>query len=265
RDVQIRGHRIRLPLDVMLVATANPEDYTNRGRIITPLKDRFGAQIRTHYPRELSTELAVIRQEERAVEAPGVTVAIPPYMSEVVASISQLARQSPHINQRSGVSVRLSVSNHETLAASAVRRALRLGEPVAVPRVSDLAALASSTSGKVEVETLDEGGDQPVVDRLVRQAVLAVFRSRVPTETLRAAVAAFDEGTAVQTGDAVPAAQYVESLSSLPALREPAVALAGEDSPAAVAAAMEFLLEGLHLSKRLNKESSGVGSVYRSR
>ena len=132
RDVQIRGHRIRLPLDIMLVATANPEDYTNRGRIITPLKDRFGAQIRTHYPYETMTEVKIMESEADLPTA-GVPVSVPPFMKEVVAEISQLARRSTHLNQRSGVSVRLSIANYETLVASAVRRALRTGEPVAVP------------------------------------------------------------------------------------------------------------------------------------
>src|ERR1700677_4682442 len=138
RDVQIRGYKIRLPLDVMLVASANPEDYTNRGRIITPLKDRFGAQIRTHYPLDVATEIAVIDQEAVPFAGDGVRVEVPVYMAEIVATISHLARQSPHINQRSGVSVRLSVANYETLVASAVRRALRLGETEAIPSISDL-------------------------------------------------------------------------------------------------------------------------------
>ena len=129
RDVQIRGFTVRLPLDVVLVATANPEDYTNRGRIITPLKDRFGAQIRTHYPEDTDTELAIVHQEARPPMSAegGPRVEVPDFMAEIVAELSQLARQSPHVNQRSGVSVRLSISNYETLAANAVRRSLRLG------------------------------------------------------------------------------------------------------------------------------------------
>ena len=178
RDVQIRGHRIRLPLDVMLVATANPEDYTNRGRIITPLKDRFGAQIRTHYPFETLTEVRIMEGEADLPTA-GVPVQVPRFMKEVVAEISQLARRSTHLNQRSGVSVRLSIANYETLVASAVRRALRTGEPVAVPRVSDLSALVPSTQGKIEVEAMEEGHEDEVVAQLVAAATLSVFRRRV--------------------------------------------------------------------------------------
>ncbi len=267
RDIQIRGYKIRLPLDVMLVASANPEDYTNRGRIITPLKDRFGAQIRTHYPLDVDTEIAVIDQESHPYAGTAVRVEVPAHMSQIVATISHLARQSPHINQRSGVSVRLSVSNYETLVASSVRRALRLGESEAVPRISDLDALASSTSGKIEIETIDEGRDGHVVERLVQQAVLTVFKALVPSDRLRDAVADFDTegGRVVHTGDDIPAAQFVEVLGQLPALESVVLGLAGEESPAAVASATEFVLEGLHLAKRLNKDASGTRATYRAR
>ncbi|MED6328028.1 MAG: sigma 54-interacting transcriptional regulator, partial [Actinomycetota bacterium] len=150
RDIQIRGHRVRLPLDVMLFASANPEDYTNRGRIITPLKDRFGSQIRTHYPLEAEVEMDIVLQESTVPNVDGLEVVVPDFMTRVVAVISQEARSSPHLNQRSGVSVRMSVANHEALVASAVRRAIRTGESTAVPRVSDLEALPASMAGKVE-------------------------------------------------------------------------------------------------------------------
>ncbi|MGI8493037.1 MAG: sigma 54-interacting transcriptional regulator [Acidimicrobiales bacterium] len=265
RDVQVRGYKIRLPLDVMLVASANPEDYTNRGRIITPLKDRFGAQIRTHYPLEVDTEMLVVHQEATPVSIAGLRVEVPEFMGEIVATLSHLARQSPHINQRSGVSVRLSVANYETLMASAARRALRLGETDVVPRVSDLEALAASTSGKVEIETIDEGRDGQVVERLLHQAVLTVFKSRVPMERVRDAVGAFDEGRVVHAGDDVTSSDLVAVLDDIPALRDAVVALAGSESPAAVASATEFVLEGLHLSKRLNKDAAGSRATYRSR
>jgi magnesium chelatase subunit I len=265
RDVQIRGYKIRLPLDVMLVASANPEDYTNRGRIITPLKDRFGAQIRTHYPQDVETELGVVRQESTVLDDLGVRIQVPEFMSEIVGTLSHLARQSPHINQRSGVSVRLSIANYETLVANATRRALRLGEPDAVPRVSDLEALVSSTSGKVEIETLEEGKDEQVVDRLVKAAVLTVFKSRCSMDQLKELIASFDEGTVVHAGDDIASAQYVDLLGRLPALRKPVTALAGSETPAAVASAVEFVLEGLHLSKRLNKDAVGSRATYRGR
>jgi magnesium chelatase subunit I len=265
RDVQIRGYKIRLPLDVMLVASANPEDYTNRGRIITPLKDRFGAQIRTHYPLEVATEIAVIRQEANPLDDLGVSIAVPEYMLEVIATISHLARRSSDINQRSGVSVRLSVANFETLSASAARRALRLGEAEAVPRISDLDALAASTSGKVEIESIDEGREGQVVDELVKRAVLTVFRTRVPMDSLRDAVVAFDEGGVVHAGDDVASTVLTEVLTRIPTLRPAVAGLAGSESPAALASATEFILEGLHLSKRLNKDASGARATYRAR
>ncbi|MDA8310087.1 MAG: sigma 54-interacting transcriptional regulator [Actinomycetota bacterium] len=265
RDVQIRGHRVRLPLDVLLVATANPEDYTNRGRIITPLKDRFGAQIRTHYPRDAATEVAVVRAEA-CIPPDGVPVAVPAYLEEVVGEISQLARRHPHLNQRSGVSVRLSIANFETLVANARRRALRTGEPEAVPRVSDLAALVSSTQGKVEVETLEEGREEELVAQLVAAAVLAVFRRRVVLQDPAGVVADFEAGKVVHTGDDLPAAAYLAALREVPAIEAPARALAGPgESPAALASAVEFVLEGLHLTKRLNKDAAGSRALYRSR
>jgi magnesium chelatase subunit I len=265
RDVQVRGYKIRLPLDVMLVASANPEDYTNRGRIITPLKDRFGAQIRTHYPLDTATELEVVRQEADNLDALGLRVQVPTFMAEIVATLTHLARASSHINQRSGVSVRLSISNYETLVANAARRALRLGEKDVVPRVSDLEALASSTAGKVEIETLEEGRDEQIVERLVKSAVLTVFKDRCPMELFRDVVVAFDEGTIVHAGDDIPSAGYVETLATMPVLKAPVMELAGSETPAAVASATEFVLEGLHLSKRLNKEAVPGRATYRGR
>jgi magnesium chelatase subunit I len=265
RDVQIRGYKVRLPLDVMLVASANPEDYTNRGRIITPLKDRFGSQIRTHYPLDVETELEVVRQEARALTSDGLRVQVPDFMAEIVAELSQLARTSSSINQRSGVSVRLSISNYETLVANATRRALRAGERDVVPRVSDLEALIASTSGKVEIETLEEGRDEMVVDRLVKGAVLSTFKSRCPMEQLRDVLAAFEQGTVVHAGDDVASNAYVDVLGQVPGLRAPVMSLAGSETPAAVASAVEFVLEGLHLSKRLNKDAVGGRATYRGR
>ncbi len=265
RDVQIRGYKVRLPLDVMLVASANPEDYTNRGRIITPLKDRFGSQIRTHYPLDVETELEVIRQEARALPSDGLRVQVPHFMAEVVAELSQLARSSSSINQRSGVSVRLSISNYETLVANATRRALRAGERDVVPRVSDLDALVASTSGKVEIETLEEGRDEQVVERLVKGAVLSTFKAHCSMEQMRDALASFEQGTVVHAGDDVASGAYVDVLGQVPGLRAPVMSLAGSETPAAVASAVEFVLEGLHLSKRLNKDAVGGRATYRGR
>jgi magnesium chelatase subunit I len=265
RDIQVRGYKIRLPLDIMLVASANPEDYTNRGRIITPLKDRFGAQIRTHYPLDTDLELAVVRQEASPMGVPGLRVEVPDHMAEIVATISHEARASSHVNQRSGVSVRLTIANYETMVANATRRALRLGETVVVPRVSDLEALPASTAGKVEIETLDEGNDGAVLERIMKSSVLAVFRRHCPMERFRDALAEFDGGTILHTGDDVPSADYVAALAKLPALRSAVLPLAGGENPAAIASAVELVLEGLHLSRRLNKDAAGSRATYRGR
>jgi magnesium chelatase subunit I len=269
RDVQIRGFKVRLPLDILLFASANPEDYTNRGRIITPLKDRFGAQIRTHYPREAEIEMAIVDQEAHLPDGDGVSVTVPRFMAEVVAMVSQLARQSNHVNQRSGVSVRLSVANYETLVANAMRRALRHGETTVAPRVSDLDAIISSTQGKIEFDTLDDGREAEILAQIIRAAVLSVFKRVVPPESHRAIVEAFESGGAVNAGEDITSADYASQLETMPAL-VPAVraALEGNDdteSPAVIASAIELVLEGLHLSKRLNKDAAGARAQYRAR
>ena len=266
RDVQIRGYKIRLPLDVMLVASANPEDYTNRGRIITPLKDRFGSQIRTHYPLEVETEMNIVRQEARTSSIGNVVVTWPSFMEEIVTTVSHIARASSHVNQRSGVSVRLSVSNYETLAANAVRRALRMGETQVAPRVSDLASLAASTAGKVEFETTEDGRESAILENIVKTAVLQVFKQRVTGEKIREVVEAFDGGVVLHAGEDVESVAYGAMFTDIPALRDLVTQIVGADAtPSVVASAVEFVLEGLHLSKRLNKESTGSRATYRSR
>jgi magnesium chelatase subunit I len=266
RDVQVRGYKIRLPLDVLLVASANPEDYTNRGRIITPLKDRFGSQIRTHYPLDVDTEVAIALQESRPFDVEGVRVTVPDHMTRIVATLSQLARESPHINQRSGVSVRLTVANHEVMVANAIRRALRHGERDVSPRVSDLEALAASTMGKVEIEALDDGREEQIADHLLRAAVLTVFKEAVDLGALRPVVAAFDEGRVVHTGEDVTSPELARLVEEVPELRDVVRPLCdGDESPATVASAVELVLEGLHLSKRLNKDAVDGRATYRSR
>jgi magnesium chelatase subunit I len=265
RDIQVRGYKIRLPLDVVLVASANPEDYTNRGRMITPLKDRFGSQIRTHYPLEVATEVRIIEQEATPLVADGLTVDVPDFMSEIIATFSHLARQSSHISQRSGVSVRLSVSNQESVVANAARRALRAGETHVVPRICDLEALPASTAGKVEIESLEEGRDGQIIDQLINGAVLSVFRERVAPEHLLNVVEAFDGREPVEIGEDVPAAAYVRLCTELPALGRAASSLVAAETPEDIASAVELVLEGLHLSKRLNKDAIGGRAQYRSR
>ena len=168
RDVQVRGYKIRLPLDILLVASANPEDYTNRGRIITPLKDRFGSQLRTHYPFEVELEKEIAVQEAEIFSQTDFAVSVPEFMSMIVASVTHAARESSHINQRSGVSVRVTVANYEALIAGAVRRTLLSNETEVIPRISDLSALIASTAGKIEVESLDDGREIEIIQYLIK-------------------------------------------------------------------------------------------------
>ena len=258
RDVQIRGHRVRLPLDTFIVATANPEDYTNRGRIITPLKDRYGAQIRTHYPASIEQEIEIMAQEAAAPETAGLPLHVAPFMAEIIAETTHAARRSPDVNQRSGVSVRASIANYETLAANAVRRALTLGEPEAAPRIADLAYILPSFQGKLEVEAMEEGDEARVIARIVQTAVKAVFGRTFDGADFEAVEEAFSEGYSFTTGANVPAADYRRIVADIPAL---AAHLEGE-SPGVHAAMVEFILEGLHLNKRLNKRDVAGAAVY---
>jgi magnesium chelatase subunit I len=272
RDVQIRGFQVRLPLDLFVVASANPEDYTSRGRIITPLKDRLGSQIRTHYPRSLEDEVAIVRQEKQTFPSRDdiPPVVVPAFMEELVAELTHLARRSPDISQRSGVSVRVSVANLEVLEATAIRRAVRLDEPLAAPRISDLGAVLATTAGKVEIETVGEDTpEERIVERLVTKAVFATFNRRALIDDLEPVVEAFDDGLVVETGELVPSRSYVRWMREIPGLQAAVEQLGtfdvtdGAEDPALVASAVEFLLEGLHLHRRVNKDRGTAGVTYR--
>jgi magnesium chelatase subunit I len=266
RDVQIRGYKVRLNLDLFVVASANPEDYTSRGRIITPLKDRFGAQIRTHYPEDPETEIAIMEAEWLAFDdetATSVPVQVPSFMKEIVAELSQLARRSSEVSQRSGVSVRVTIANHETLVAAALKRAVRLGEPIGAPRVSDLGAIVASTAGKIELETLgDETREEKVIEKLVQRAVVNVFNRHFSLSELVSLVERFEAGAEVEVGDAVASDELQRTVAELPELSRAVGRLDVGESPAGVASGVEFVLEGLHLNRRLNKERRGGGVRY---
>ena len=266
RDVQIRGYKVRLNLDMFVVASANPEDYTSRGRIITPLKDRFGAQIRTHYPEDPETEIAIMEAEWLVFDdetATSVPVQVPGFMKEVVAELSQLARRSSEVSQRSGVSVRVTIANHETLVTAALKRAVRLGEPVAAPRVSDLGAIVASTAGKIELETLgDETREEKVIEKLVQRAVVNVFNRHFSLSELAPLVERFEAGAEVEVGEAVASDALQQLTSELPELNRAVGRLNVGESAAGMASGVEFVLEGLHLNRRLNKERRGGGVRY---
>ena len=261
-DVQIRGYRVRLPLDVLLVASANPEDYTNRGRIITPLKDRYGAQVKTHYPNTLEDEITIVEAERRYFTDEGLEYYVPQYMKEIIAEITHLARMSPDINQRSGVSVRTSIANYETVLSNAVRRAVTIGEKLAVPRITDLPYIQASTGGKIELESFEETKEDKVIGDLIKRAVLHVFNMYYDVSEFEDIIAQFNEGFSVETSDSMSAKSYIRIAKEMIGLTDMTNRVMDSERPEEMAAAMEFILEGLHLNKKLNKSRSDGKTVY---
>ncbi len=270
RDIQVRGYQLRLPLDLLLVASANPEDYTNRGRIITPLKDRFGAEVRTHYPLDLDDELELVAHEAAVLWDSSDLAAplVPSHLLEVLGRFARAVRDAPQVDQRSGVSARFAIAAVETVAASAVRRAAIAGEPVAVARVADLPAVIPASRGKVEFDDADEGREFEVLDHLLRRAIAETYRARLAGLDLRPLQEKFDGGLLVESGDTVSADRLLEQVGSVPGLSallerlEPDGIGEGGAAVGVAAAVVEFALEGLYLNKRLAKESSGNRTVY---
>jgi magnesium chelatase subunit I len=260
RDIQIRGYQLRLPLDLLLVASANPEDYTNRGRIITPLKDRFGAEVHTHYPLRLADEVSLVQQEAVIGAA-----TVPVHLVEVVARFTRAVREAPQVDARSGVSARFAIAAVETVAASAVRRAALTGEDTAVARTADLAAVIGVCRGKVEFDQIEEGRESEILAHLLRRAVAETYRARLGGADLSGLLARFDDGTTVETGELVPAGELLRRIGQVAGLAALLRRLGideGEETPALAASALEFALEGLHLSKRLAKDELPGRTVY---
>jgi len=264
RDIQIRGYRIRLPLDMFLVASANPEDYTNRGRIITPLKDRFGAQARTHYPVTIEDEITIMDMERRRFGDDDTETYTPDYMKEILAEVTHLGRKSPDINQRSGVSVRVSIANYETILSNATRRAVTLGEKLAVPRISDLPHIHSSTGSKIELEGFEEAREGKVIEDLIRKAVMNIFNRHYRLSNLETLTGQFSEGFSVEVSDMMPAKTYVRNAKEIVGLLEAVKGVANSERPEIIASGAEFVLDGLHVNKRLNKTRQDGKTVYRS-
>jgi len=260
RDIQIRGYTLRLPLDLLLIASANPEDYTNRGRIITPIKDRFGAEIRTHYPLRVEDEVALIRQEARLV-AP-----VPDHLLDIVARLTRGLRESPSIDQRSGVSARFAISAAESVAASALRRAALTGEQTPVARVCDLPGMLPTLHGKVEFEMGEEGREAEIFEHQLRLATAESFREHLRGLDLTGFTERFTEGTVVETSELTRADELLEQMGTVPGLAKVLDRLGMGDAaePGEVAAAVEFVLEGLHLTKRLSKETIDGVTYYGS-
>jgi magnesium chelatase subunit I len=258
RDIQIRGYVLRLPLDVLVVASANPEDYTNRGRIITPLKDRFGAEIRTHYPVELDDEVAVIRQEAHLVAD------VPAHLLEILARFTRHLRESSSVDQRSGVSARFAIAGAETIAAAALHRATSQGEPEAVARVVDLETAVDVLGGKVEFESGEEGREQEVLEHLLRTATAETVRHHFRGLDLGLLVEALENGAMVATGEQVSARDF---LAGLPVLGESELYDDVCDRLDATndgqrAGAIELALEGLYLARKISKDVDGAETVY---
>ena len=270
RDIGVRGYALRLPLDLILVASANPEDYTSRGRIITPLKDRFGAEIRTHYPQSLSAELALIRQEAQiAADSPDGAdpgAEVPGHLVEVIARFTRLVRASPAVDARSGVSARFAIAAAESAAAGAVRRAALTGEAPPVARICDLPPVVTSLRGKVEFEVSEEGREQEVLEHALRRATADTFRARLGGADLSGLLVLFEDGGTVETGELVPAAGLLGRLGEVTGLGRimQRLGMEGSESLGHAAAAVEFALEGLYLMRRLSKDEIDGAAVYRT-
>jgi magnesium chelatase subunit I len=262
RDIQIRGYQLRLPLDLLLVASANPEDYTNRGRIITPLKDRFGAEIRTHYPLDLELEIALVRQEAALVAT------VPDHVVEVLARFARAVRDSPSVDARTGVSARFAIAATETVAASALRRSGLLGETDPVARVGDAVSVTSTLRGKVEFESGEEGREVEVLSHLLRTSVAETFRTRLAGLDLSSFVNLVADGGSVETGDLVGSDEVLRQVGTVPGLAKVLDRLDLGDAPnrGEAAAGVEFVLEGLHLTRRMSKALTSEGrTLYGSR
>lgn len=256
RDVQIRGFTVRLPLDMMMVASANPEDYTNRGRIITPLKDRFGSQIRTHYPQSTEQELRIVDQERSTASIDGIETIVPEFTRELIALISQIARRHAEVSTRSGVSVRMTIANYEAMLANAQRRAVITGDTVAVPGVADLPAIIPTMMGKIEFETWEQDAEGRVVESIIADAILRAFRPIIEQEWVTQLRSIVESGARLQFP---PVSLAVDVLSSLDL---PAEIIAGASTfsntrrEAGILAAIQFALEGWYRSGRITRDST---------
>jgi magnesium chelatase subunit I len=263
KDVQIKGYKIRLAVDLVFVASANPEDYTSRGRIITPLKDRFDIQIRTHYPKTLEDEITIMEQEAVHPPRDDMEVRIPQFLKDILAQITFEARGSNEINQSSGVSVRVTINNFESVISNAEKRAIINNENEIVPRLSDLHSLYASTAGKIELEYVGEDKkEDDLIERLINRAVLKVFDRYLKLDDLKKVISYFEQGWGVEVSDRAPSSDYTEPLREVSGLREAIAMLGPFETPGLMAAASEFIFEGLHLHQKLNKDRQGGRFAY---
>jgi magnesium chelatase subunit I len=268
RDIGVRGYSLRLPLDIVLVASANPEDYTNRGRIITPLKDRFGAEVRTHYPVTLDDELSLIAQEaEVSWDGKEQGAELPEHLVEVIARFTRLVRESPAADARSGVSARFAIAAAEAAAAAAVRRTALVPEgrdETPVARVCDLPGIVPTLRGKVEFEVSEEGREEEILAHLLRRAIADTFRGRLGGADLSGLLNKFSEGATIESGELVSASELLRRTGEVPGLAKimQRLGMEGRESFGEAAAAIEFTLEGLYLLRRVSKDTENGVTIY---
>ncbi len=271
RDVQIRGFPVRLPLDICMVFSANPEDYTSRGRIVTPLKDRIGSVIRTHYPLRVEDAMRITQENAWLTRSNGrLQVDTPRFMLEIIEEVVRLARTSGHINQQSGVSVRASITCAETMVSNAERRAILLGEKRTVARICDLAYVAASCRGKIELMLADdEKAEDKLIASLIGEAVKGVFDRYGDLDDLQPVVEHFQQTkTTLETGDDVSSRDLVEAAADIAPLTKAASAFCAEarldpGDPHMLASAIEFILEALYVGNRLSKYAHRGRTYYK--
>jgi magnesium chelatase subunit I len=264
RDLQIKGFPVRLPLDILVVATANPEDYTSRGRIITPLKDRFDIQIKTHYPQDRKIEIEIMEQEARLSSSDTLEIHVPLFIKDILAEMTIQARTSPDISQHSGVSCRATIRSFEAIMGSAFQRCLELGEKKLVPRITDIESTFPAIEGKLELEY--GGKDKKtseIVEELARRAVKVVFDERFNVEDLSPLVDSFNNGIGAEVSQLIPSKEYMDGLKNVPGLKEAVKSLVDPEDPSEASSAIEFILEGLHLSNKLNREVVAGKRIYK--
>lgn len=265
-DFQIKGFPVRLPLDILVIATANPEDYTSRGRIITPLKDRFDVQIRTHYPIEKKYEIEIMEQEVRVLRVDGLETHVPDFIKDILVEITFQARSSSDINQHSGVSCRVSIRSFEAINGSALRRCLKLGESKAVPRITDIEAAFPAIAGKLELEyEVAESKEQEIVENLAKRAIKSVFDTRFNLEDLSPILESFENGMKAEISQDLPSEAYLEGFQVIPGMEDAVGRLVDPKNPPEASAAIEFILEGLHLSNKLNREVVNGKVIYKEK
>ncbi|MDY6932738.1 MAG: magnesium chelatase [Spirochaetota bacterium] len=263
-DFQIKGFPVRLPLDILIIATANPEDYTNRGRIITPLKDRFDVQLRTHFPRERSYEIEIMEQESKLPDFDGLIYFIPQFIKEILAEMTFQARNSLEINQNSGVSCRVSIRSYESIIGSAARRCFEVGEDTAIPRITDMTSTYPAIIGKVELEyEAVDSSEVELIQDLAKRAIKLVFDEHFKVEELSSIVESFKKGKTMEVSQSIPSQDYMDGLKSIAGMGKAVKSLINTNNPPEVSSAIEFILEGLHLSNMLNREEKGEGLIYK--